>query len=323
MEKIDVLIIGAGPAGIYTSLILQKASPVQSVSENFKIKVIERFKTPGGLTKYAFIQLSKTWAFSGKNMVYSLAEETMNSGVEYSFEESVIRVEQAEFGFIVTTDKKIYHASYVVIATGIMTYPDVMHGNSNMTIGLHTAKELSKEMKLDHGWKSALVVGNVKESVSQFSRELKQYVENVGYYTISNKFSDAVNYGIPIEMIKNYDGIIFDYNSYKVLNGTTEFLSNLSIERFAGYIRTNDFGETSIPGLYSVGSVTTLISGVPAALHSAQNVAFDLGRKLRKETKADPSGRYPYYPKENFWEESWPNLLKNITKSDDHNDSFE
>ncbi|MGM8139331.1 hypothetical protein [Enterococcus italicus] len=58
----DVIFVGGGPAGLYGSLIVQKGTPVQRVSENFKVKVIESGNTVGGITKYAFIQISKGWA---------------------------------------------------------------------------------------------------------------------------------------------------------------------------------------------------------------------------------------------------------------------
>ena len=37
----DVIIIGSGPSGMYAGLIIQKGTPVQSVPEDFKVKIID------------------------------------------------------------------------------------------------------------------------------------------------------------------------------------------------------------------------------------------------------------------------------------------
>ena len=49
-------------------------------------------------------------------------------------------------------------------------------------------------------------------------------------------------YGLSKEKINAYDGILFDYNSYKLQNGSTYFLHNLNILQKNGFIKTNKFG---------------------------------------------------------------------------------
>lgn len=124
-------------------------------------------------------------------------------------------------------------------------------------------------------------------------------------YLLKNKKTTDINFGIPKNIYDSSDGIVFDYNSYKILNGTTAFLSGLNINSINGYLISNKFGETNIPNLYAAGTVTTPMSGVPAAISSAQIVAFDIGRKINISTKADPSGRFPFFPREEYWNISW------------------
>ena len=102
-------------------------------------------------------------------------------------------------------------------------------------------------------------------------------------------------YGLSKEKINAYDGILFDYNSYKLQNGSTYFLHNLNILQKNGFIKTNKFGETIVPGLFAVGSVTKPISGVPQAIYSGQVTGLYIGHLLEKTTIADPSGRFPFY----------------------------
>ena len=305
----EVLIVGAGPSGLYASLIIQKATPVQNVSEDFKIKIIENSTYPGGLTKFGFIQITKKWAFHGKNLVGSLYSECLEAGIEFGFNEKVIQIEKLNPFFEITTTRNSYQAKYVIIATGIMTYPDVLFHPEKTNIGLHTPKEMAKEFIQNYAWKSVLVVGNHEKSIMDLSNKLSIYFDKVGNYIIDDATSTDTGCGIPNDLYNKYDGIVFDYNSYKLRNGTTSFLSNLQLNMKNGYLVTNEFGETNIKNLFAVGTVTTPTSGVMAAIYSAQIGAFTIGRQLRKTTKADSSGRFPFFPKEIFWGESYQKRL--------------
>ncbi|MCR1903860.1 hypothetical protein [Lactobacillus taiwanensis] len=117
-------------------------------------------------------------------------------------------------------------------------------------------------------------------------------------------------YGLSKEKINAYDGILFDYNSYKLQNGSTYFLHNLNILQKNGFIKTNKFGETIVPGLFAVGSVTKPISGVPQAIYSGQVTGLYIGHLLEKTTIADPSGRFPFLPREENWKESFQHELE-------------
>lgn len=309
----DVIFVGGGPAGLYGSLIVQKGTPVQRVSENFKVKVIESGNTVGGITKYAFIQISKGWAFSGKSLISTLYEEAKRVGVEFSLNEVVLRIDKNLDNevFTIYTNKDIYESKIVVLATGIMTFPDAMSKPEKFTVGLHTPEEMINEFTKEYNWKSILVAGNHQGSIEELAINLESGFDSVGTYLIPEKSTiDSEQYGIPKELATKYDGVVFDYGSYKLINGTTQFLKNLNLNMYNGYIVTDAFEMTNIENLYAIGSMTTVLSGVPAAIYSAQIAAIDIGRKLNLETKADSSGRFPFVPREQFWADSWQKILK-------------
>ncbi len=87
----DVLIIGSGPAGIYTSIILKRGIPTQNAEENIKVGVLEK-DIIGGLTRYAHIQISKKWSFSGSNLMRNLYEEAKSLNVSFYTGEKVIKI---------------------------------------------------------------------------------------------------------------------------------------------------------------------------------------------------------------------------------------
>ncbi|TDM03769.1 hypothetical protein [Macrococcus carouselicus] len=71
----DVVIIGAGPAGLYSSIVLKRGIPTQSLEEKeISVCILEKGHI-GGLSRYAHIQISKSWSFSGSNLANTLYQE--------------------------------------------------------------------------------------------------------------------------------------------------------------------------------------------------------------------------------------------------------
>lgn len=313
MKKYDVFIIGAGVSGIYTSIILKKGTPMQVPSEPISVAVAEATKI-GGLTQYAFIQITKRWAFSGGTLINTLFSEAHKAGVDFLEDSGVIEIRKLSDGsFKIITTNCVFIAKYVVVATGIMTFPNILDNSQKYTIGLHTPEEMIKEIENDFGWRRVLVVGNYESSVKRLKDDIKisskfDMVDN--YIVDSSVDFRSNNYGLPQNLIDTYDGILFDYNSYKLQNGTTNFLRELGILQENGFINTNDFGESRVSGLFAVGSVTMPISGVPEAIYSGQITGLYIGHLLERTTIADPSGRFPFLPREDNWQYSYQHKLE-------------
>ena len=320
-KRYDVLIIGAGPAGLYTSIILKKGTPMQVPNEPIKVAVAEAKKI-GGLTQYSFIQITKKWAFSGRNLIQTLYSEALAANVDFLQNCCVTKISKQEDGFFyIDNNKEPLICKYVIIATGILTYPNIFDVPEKANIGLHTPKEMIKEISDKSHWDKVLVVGNNKDSIQKLASDLwvSKKFKKVDSY-IQDKCSSIKdkNFGIDLNLTKKYDGLLFDYNSYKLNNGTTFFLQNLGILQKNGFIKSNAFGETKIPGLFAAGSVTMPISGVPEAIYSAQITGFYVGRLLKKDTIADPSGRFPFFPREANWNYSLQHDIEESRQNQDN-----
>lgn len=316
IKKYDVFIIGAGVAGIYTSIIIKKGTPMQVPSEPITVGVTEA-NNIGGLTKYAFIQITKKWAFSGGNLIKTLYDEATQAGVDFFENNNVKKIEKQGNNFKVITTSDVFIAKYVIVATGILTFPNVLNTPEKTNIGLHTPEEMVKEIKGDYGWKKVLVVGNENTSITNLATRIKDsdQFDIVDSYLLDKNINiNSDNFGLDKNLIQNYDGLLFDYNSYKLKNGSTAFLTNLDILQENGYIKVNSFGETKVTGLFAVGSVTMPISGVPEAIYSGQVTGLYVGHLLEKTTIADYSGRFPFLPREENWEHSYQHKLEKDNK---------
>ncbi|WP_288646383.1 NAD(P)/FAD-dependent oxidoreductase [uncultured Lactobacillus sp.] len=311
-KKYDVFIIGAGVAGLYTSIIIKKGTPMQVPSEPITVGVAEANRI-GGLTKYAFIQITKKWAFSGSNLIRTLYGEAVQAGVDFFENSNVTKIVRQDNNFKIITNDEIYVAKYVIVATGILTFPNILDTPEKTNIGLHTPEEMVKEITKEFGWKKVLVVGNESTSINNLATRINNsnQFDKVDSYLINKNVNINSDYfGLDENLTSNYDGILFDYNSYKLNNGSTAFLNNLNILQENGYVEANAFGETRVPGLFAVGSVTMPISGVPEAIYSGQVTGLYVGHLLEKTTIADYSGRFPFLPREENWKYSFQHKLE-------------
>lgn len=308
----DVLIIGSGPAGLYSSIILKRGIPTQNIEEDIKVGILEK-GVVGGLTRYAHIQISKHWSFSGSNLINNLYQEALNLNVNLYTETKVKKIENKESYFEIETNNRNFKAKYVILANGILSSPEALN-LENVIIGLHNAKQMLEDIR-EKGWQSIILYGNYRESVVKLSKELLELDNNLKVRVViepQNNFKEGFgNLCISKEFVDSYDGILIDYNAYKLRNGSTNKIEIKNLKKDLGFIYTDSFCQTNIKGLYAIGTTSNIITGIPICLSTAQIAALDVGRKLNKIIKTEPSGRFPWFPREDNWEDSWLKILKN------------
>lgn len=313
----DVVIIGAGPAGLYSSIVLKRGIPTQSLEEKeISVCILEKGHI-GGLSRYAHIQISKSWSFSGSNLANTLYQECKQLNVNIYLNNNVYKISKNKNFFDIYTDTNKYQAKYVILANGIMSVPESL-SDSKVLIGLHNGEQMIKDLKAK-GWKNIILYGNHVQSLEELKLDLLTYnwLTNIKLIVepLENFNPGYAKLNIPEHYMDEYDGILLDYNSYKINNGSTSKINIPGLKKDLNFTYTDSFGETNIDNLYAVGTTANVVTGVPISISSAQIAAIDIGRKIKKTIYSEPTGRFPWYPRESNWEESWLNMLKKDRKN--------
>lgn len=316
LKHYNVLIVGGGPAGLYASIVLKRGIPTSTAVEKISVGVFEQ-GIFGGLTKYGHITISKKWSFSGSNLIASFCEEATSLGVDLKDNERVLSVFPEMDKVIVKTIKSDYEADYVIIATGLLSNPDLLKNEEKFTIALHTPEHMIEEINEKKAEK-VLLYGPDKNSLTKLQSQLvKLGVHEVRTKQCSLAEKDLwnVDQQISEDEYSYYDLIMLDYNSYKVCNDSIPRLKIKGLVTKNNFCVTDEFGKTNYDRIYATGTAANVISGVLMAVTSALVTALKVGREISKYTIAEPSGRFPWLPRESSWKDSWLNWYESGTLS--------
>ncbi|EZH66584.1 hypothetical protein DH09_11735 [Bacillaceae bacterium JMAK1] len=107
---VDLLIIGAGPAGL--------AASIEAASRNLSVTIIDEFTTPGGRLLGQLHEEEKDVWWNGVEEAHTLHEKAQENGVELLLETSVYKIQQEDVYWSTHTSAGIYHSKALLIATG-------------------------------------------------------------------------------------------------------------------------------------------------------------------------------------------------------------
>jgi len=122
-EGVDVLVVGCGPAGLSASLYCKQ--------HGLSVRTIEKEDVGGTVRNYPRKKLVLTRPVKvpgyGKlshreirkeNLIDIWEDIVAKTGLEITAGETVTHVQRNGHGFVVTSDRKTYHATYVILAIG-------------------------------------------------------------------------------------------------------------------------------------------------------------------------------------------------------------
>lgn len=267
MLKVDVTIIGAGPAGLTAATYLARSS---------KSFVLIDKDAPGGrLNTLPEIENYPGFkSVSGMELANAFIDSASALGVETTYG-NVMSVYKENDRFVTKTDMESYESLAVIVATGI-TFAPTIKGEKEF-LGKGVSYCATCDGRFFKG-KNMAVCGNGDEAIQEalylapLSSKLfficpnkikgndklvsaLRYLNNVGI--LEDSSLDEISGESKVSSILVNDKII-DVEAVFPLNGpksASGFLSNLGLELNKGFIKANSEQETSVPGLYAAGDI--------------------------------------------------------------------
>ncbi len=273
MNKVDILIIGAGPSGVTAAIYAKRA--------NLDVLLLEKSAIGGKVIDiYELENYPGVSNISGSELALTFRKQIKDLKIPFSREE-VLSINKNDNNFIVTTNKNEYLVNKIILAIGTKEnnlsldnenrflgkgisycatcdgsfYKDkkvVVYGGGNSAI--------SEALYLSNLVKELIIISrhDLKGDASSINR-LKELtnVKHIKNSTIiklnGNDSLKSINIKDENNNITNIklDGLFVYIGSKPSLN----FINNLSLDNINGYLKVNEHFETSIKNIFAVGDV--------------------------------------------------------------------
>ncbi len=261
MKRTDIIVIGAGMAGLTSAIYLKRANA------NF---ILLEGLLPGGLLNSLkdienYPGFPKT---SGKDIMVSLMNQVRSLGIEITYG-NVQSVLKDPYGFKVVADSDIYLTKAVIVASGYridseplkgekeylgrgVSYCATCDGNffKDQDVAIYGSGESAKE--------EALYLSNIVRTLYFVSESLPNELkkENVKFIKSSIVEICGDDFGVNKIKLKNNEEIpcygVFVYQGKKL---ASEFLNNIKPSMNNNFIISDDEMMSDIPGLFVAGDV--------------------------------------------------------------------
>ena len=285
----DVIIIGAGPAGISAGLYIKRAN----------LKVLILYNDESSLEKAELIENYYGFerGIKGKELYKIGIEQAKNLGIEVKKEE-VINIQLKEKNiYNIITENKSYETKTVIFATGNKKNVPKIKGLKELE-----GKGVSYCAVCDGFFyrnKDISVLGNGKYAISE-TNELINIAKSITILTDGEKAPEirADNVKIDTRKIREVRGnkkveeVDFEDNSRLKTDGifvafgvagSTEFAKKLGIITNKDKIVVNENMETNISGIYACGDCTGGLLQVSKAVYEGTKAGLQAIKYLRQK----------------------------------------
>ncbi len=268
----DVIIIGAGPAGISASLYTRRAN----------LKTLVLYSDKSGLEKTDKIENYYGFedGIDGKELYFSGIKQTEKIGTDVKKEE-VVNIVNEDKKFSITTSKNKYVSKVVILATGNKKNKPQIDGIDRLE-----GKGISYCAICDGFFyknKSVAVLGNSKYALSEVN-DLINVVKDITVLTngkdkpeirddrikLETKKIKEIEGKEKVEKIKFEDGSKMNIDGIFIAEGvagSAEFAKKMGAFIKQNKIIVNENMETNIKGLYACGDCTGGILQISKAVY--------------------------------------------------------
>ena len=283
----DVIILGAGPAGVSASLYCKRANKNVLIIYNDSSELL---KAPKIDNYYGFEN-----GISGKDLYETGIKQSQNLGVEI-IKQEVVKIEMENGYFNVITEKNSYKSKSVIIAMGSKKNTLKIQGGQEFE-----GKGISYCAICDGFFyknKDVAVIGSGNYAISE-TNDLINIANKITILTNGEKAPEfrADNVEIVTKNIKQISGenrvqeIEFDDNSYLKTDGifiaqgtagAADFAKKLGIMSQNNNIIVNENMETNIKGIFACGDCTGGLLQVSKAVYEGTKAGLAVIEYLKK-----------------------------------------
>ena len=282
----DVIILGAGPAGISASLYTKRAN----------LKTLILYNDKSGLEKASLIENYYGFknGITGEELYNTGIEQAKNIGVEVLNEE-VVKIENNIEHFNIVTTKNEYQAKNLILATGNKKNRPKIKG-----IEKFEGKGVSYCAICDGFFyrnRSVAVLGSGNYAISE-TNELINIADNITILTngkeapefradnvkIDTKEIEEIDGEDKVEEVKFKDGTTIKTDGIFVAEGvagSSEFAKKLGIITQKDKIVVNENMETNIKGIYACGDCTGGLLQVSKAVYEGAKAGLEVIKRQR------------------------------------------
>ncbi|MBR3002216.1 MAG: NAD(P)/FAD-dependent oxidoreductase [Clostridia bacterium] len=281
----DIIIIGAGPAGISAGVYAKRAGANVLIlyygeSNLDKAEKIDNY--------YGFVN-----GIDGKTLYNNGIEQAKNLGIEVKNEE-VLHIEKQGYVFNVKTEKEEYTSKATIIATGNKKLRPNIKG-----VIKFEGKGISYCAICDGFFyrnKNVVVIGNGKFAESE-ANDLKNIVNNVkiltnrepeetnfNFETISKKIKE-IQGNERVEAIEFEDGSKLEVDGIFIALGEaggSDFAKKIGVMLNKDNIIVDENMQTNVEGLYSCGNVTGGMLQVCKAIYEGAKAGLAAAKYVKK-----------------------------------------
>ena len=285
----DVIIIGAGPAGISAGLYIKRAN----------LKVLILYKDQSALEKTEWIEnyYGLENGISGKELYKTGIRQAKNLGIDVKKEEVTNIQFDEKNQYVVMTEKESYKTKTVIFATGNKKNTPKIKG-----IKEFEGKGVSYCAVCDGFFyrnKDVSILGNGKYAISE-ANELINIANSITILTDGKEAPEirADNVEIDTRKIREVRGdkkveeVEFDDNSTTKTDGIfvalgvaggNEFAKKLGIITKKDRIVVNENMETNIPGIYACGDCVGGLLQISKSVYEGTKAGLQAIQYIRKE----------------------------------------
>lgn len=282
----DVIILGAGPAGISASLYTKRAN----------LKTLILYNDKSGLEKASLIENYYGFknGITGEELYNTGIEQAKNIGVEV-LKEEVVKIENNIEHFNVVTTKNEYQAKNLILATGNKKNRPKIKG-----IEKFEGKGVSYCAICDGFFyrnRSVAVLGSGNYAISE-TNELINIADNITILTngkeapefradnvkVDTKEIEEIEGEDKVEEVKFKDGTTIKTDGIFVAEGvagSSEFAKKLGIITQKDKIVVNENMETNIKGIYACGDCTGGLLQVSKAVYEGAKAGLEVIKRQR------------------------------------------